>query len=161
MVDHQKPFGGNEAFTKAGMAAGTTTTLTTANAQQFSIKGKSYLKAATSNEATPTTDAVTGSAFTAITAGKAGVFTICRDAAGALKVIQGQIVDLVNGAIGHAPWFGPESIDLAPIGYIIVKAATGAAAWTFGSSNLNGPPSNVTITYVDCAGGLPPRPQIS
>lgn len=152
----------NKCFTKAGMAAGTTSTLTTANAQEFSIMGKSYKKAATSNEVTPTTDAITGAAFLPIAAGKGSVFSICRDVAGGLKVIQGQIVDLSPlGAFVHAPWFGPSSNDLAPIGYILVRAAVGAATWTFGTSNLTGPPSNVTIAYVDCVDGLPSRPQIA
>lgn len=147
----------NKCFTKVGMAAGTTSTLTTANAAQLSIMGKSVLKAATSNQVTPTTDAITGAAFTPITAGRTGVFTVFYDAAGALKVGQGQIVE--NGTL--APWFCPQDNALAPVGYILVRCNTGAAAWTFGTSNLTGPPSNVVITYVDCAGGMPPRPQLS
>jgi hypothetical protein len=152
----------NKCYTKVGLAAGTTTTLTSANAAQFSIMGKSYLKAAASNEATPTTDALTGAAFLPIAAGRGGVFTICRDSGGNLKVVQGQVVDLSPlGQFVHAPWFGPQSNDLAPVGYITVKAATGATTWTFGSSNLAGPPSNVTFAFVDCAGGMPARPQIA
>lgn len=152
----------NKCFTKVGLAAGTTTTLTSANAAQFSIMGKSYLKAAASNEATPTTDAITGAAFTPVVAGKGCVFTVFRDVNGALKVGQGQIVDLSPlGQFVHAPWFCPQDNALAPVGYILVKCATGASAWTFGSSNLAGPPSNVTFTFVDCAGGMPARPQAS
>lgn len=152
----------NKAFTKAGMSAGTTTTLTTANAQEISIVGKSYKKAATSNEATPTTDAITGAAFIGVAANQGSVFTILRDSGGNLKVAQGQVVALNSlGQFVQAPWFAPSSNDLAPIGYILVKVASGGATWTFGSSNLAGPPANTTITYVDCAGGMPPRPQIS
>jgi hypothetical protein len=159
MLHHENA---NKCFTKAGLTAGTTTTLTSANAMELSIGNKSYKKAATTNEATPTTDALTGVAFLPITAGKGGVFTTCRDAAGALKVVQGQIVDLDPlGGFIHAPWFGPQKQELAPYGYILIKAATGAASWTFGASNLAGPPSNVTITYVDCANGMPGRPQIA
>lgn len=159
MLHHENA---NKCFTKAGLAAGTTTTLTSANAMQCSIGNKSILKAAASNEATPTTDALTGAAFLPIAAGYGGVFTVCRDAAGALKVIQGQVVALdASGQFIHAPWFGPQKNDLAPYGYILVKCATGATTWTFGSSNLSGPPANVTITYVDCANGMPPRPQIA
>ena len=151
----------NKCFTKAGLAAGTTTTLTTANIQQVSIMGKSIQKAATSNEATPTVDAITGLPFVALPAGKGSVFTINRDLAGALKVSQGQVVDLSpSGQFVSAPWFAPQDNALCPIGYILVKAQAGAATWTFGSSNLTGPPSNVAITYTDCANGLPPRPQI-
>lgn len=159
MLHHENA---NKSLTDAGLAAGTTTTLTTGGAQVYTIGNKVYTVAATSNEATPTLDAITGAAFKAIAAGYGGVFTVCRNAAGALKVVQGQVValDPLGGFI-HAPWFGPEDGDLAPIGYILVKAATGATTWTFGSSNLAGPPANVTITYVDCANGMPARPQIS
>lgn len=147
--------------TVAGMAAGTTTTLTTANAQLYSIKGKGYTKAATSNEATPTTDAVTSAAFVALSAGNGSVFTICRDSAGALKVIQGSVEALDSaGNFIRAPQFGPQTDTVCPIGYIVVKAKTGATTWTFGSSNLAGPPSNVVIAYVDCF-TLPARPQVS
>lgn len=147
----------NKCFTKAGLAAGTTTTLTTGNIADMSIMGKAVRKAATSNQATPTTDAITGAAFTPIVAGKTGVFTVFYDASGNLKVGQGQIVD--NG--GLAPWFCPQDNALAPVGYILTRCNTGAAAWTFGSSNLAGPPANTVITFVDCAGGMPPRPQLS
>lgn len=158
-MNHQEPFAGNKCFTKAGLAVGTTTTLTTANVQECTIGGKSVKKAATPNEATPTTDAITGAAFTGVAAGKACVFTLCRDISGALKAIQGQIVDLVNAEIVLGPWYGPDSKDLAPIGSVLVKCATGAATWTFGSSNFSGPPSNVTFTFTDFAGGMPARPQ--
>lgn len=158
-MNHQEPFAGNKCFTKAGLAVGSTTTLTTANAQECAIQGEAVKKAATSNEATPTTDYFTGAAFTGIRAGQAGVFTICRNAAGDMKVIQGQIVDLVNGDIVLGPWYGPDHKDLAPIGSVLVKCATGASTWTFGSSNFSGPPSNVTFAFTDFVGGMPARPQ--
>lgn len=159
MLHHENA---NKCFTKAGLAAGTTTTLTTANAQQVSIGNKSYLKAATSNEATPTTDAITGAAFKAVDPLKGCVFTINRDAAGAMKVVQGQIVDLSPlGQFVHGPWFGPQANELAPIGYVLVKVGSTGSAWTFGSSNFSGPPTGVTFTFVDCANGMPARPQIA
>lgn len=147
--------------TKAGMAAGTTSTLTTASTQLFSLKGKAFSKAGTSNEATPTTDAATGAAFVAVAANKGSVYTICRDSAGALKVVQGTITDLTSqGTFIVAPQFGPVPDTLCPIGYIVVKVAAGGAAWTFGTSNLTGPPANTTITYVDCF-TMPERPQVA
>ncbi len=155
-------YNANKCFTKAGMAAGTTTTLTTANTQEFSIGGKSYKKAGTSNEATPTTDIVTGAAFVAVAVGKASVFTIFRNTSGALKVGQGQIVDLdASGNFILGPWFCPQLNDHAPIGYILVQVGSTGSAWTFGSSNLSGPPTGVTFTIVDCTDGMPPRPQIT
>ena len=152
----------NKCFTKAGLAAGTTTTLTTANAQEFSIMGKSYKKTATSNEATPTVDSLTGLPFTPIPAGKGSVFTVWRNASGALRIGQGQVVDLSPlGQFVNAPWFCPQENVYAPIGDILVLCGTGAATWTFGSSNLAGPPTATTIIFVDCAGGMPSRPQVS
>jgi hypothetical protein len=161
-MNHQEMFGGNTCTTKAGLGVGTTTTLTTANIQQTSIKGISYSKAATSNEATPTTDAVTGAAFLPVAANKACVFTLCRDSSGGLKAIQGQIVDNPTvGGVVHGPWYGPDLTTLAPIGSVLVKCASTASTWTFGSSNFAGPPTGVTFSFEDWAGGVPPRPRAS
>lgn len=160
-MNHTKLFGGNACSTKAGLAVGTTTTLTTGNAQECNIQGKAVKVAATSNEATPTTDAITGNTFTGVRASQACVFTICRNAAGAMRVIQGQIVDLVGGNIVLGPWYGPDSKDLAPIGSVLVKCASNASTWTFGASNFSGPPTGVTFTFTDFSGGVPTRPQTS
>ena len=65
--------------------------------------------------ATPTTDAVTGSAFTALTASKGSVFVFCYDgtsttAATAIKVVQGSVESLTGEADGNNASFvsGPE-----------------------------------------------------
>ena len=86
----------NFCTSKAGLAVGTTTTTTTANASLYCIAGKAYTAAGASNAATPTTDAVTGAAFTALALNKAGVFVICLDTSGALKIVQGGIVDYTD-----------------------------------------------------------------
>lgn len=149
------------AFNKAGLAAGTTTTLTSANQIDYAIGGKMYRKAAASNEATPTTDAVSGSTFTAVAVSKGCVFSICRDASGTLKVVQGSIEDLdASNSFIKAPSFGPKSDTLCPYGYIVVKVGSTGSAWTFGASNLAGPPTGVVFAFVDCA-TLPSRPQVS
>lgn len=158
-MKHMEPFGGNKCNSKAGLAVGTTTTLTTGNIAECSIRGKAVKKAATSNMATPTTDAVTGAAFTGIAPSKYGVFVICLDASGNLKAVQGQISDLVGGNIVLGPWYGPDSPDLVPIGAVLVKCASNASTWTFGSSNFSGPPTGVTFTFTDFVGGMPARPQ--
>lgn len=156
------------ATTIAGLAAGTTTTVTIANDVQFSIKGKGYKKTAASNIAAPTTDAVTGSAFLPIAASKGCVFAVGLNAALALKVVQGSIEDLDPAATGgstatflKAPQF-PSTLpdDFCPIGYIVTKVGASGSAWTFSGSNLAGPPSNVLHTFVDCF-QLPSRPQVS
>lgn len=155
------PENGNLCTTKAGLAAGTTTTLTTANTQLFSIGGKAYSKAGVSNEATPTTDAKTAAAFTAVGVSKGCVFVPCRDSSGNLKVVQGETVSLDAGNnFTDAPEFPAIPDTLTPIGYIVVKVGSTGSAWTFGSSNLAGPPTGVTFSFVDCF-QLPERPQLS
>jgi hypothetical protein len=171
------PFTG--ALTKAGVAAGTTTTLTQtlaagATANIVVIRGKQYSVAALSNTATPTTDWATGKAFVPILPSQGSVFWVGFNAAGAFKAIQGQVSALdVNGAFitaptpggtgpsGSAPGAGGSG-DFCPIAYIIVKAdsTASAAGWIFGSSNFGTPPTGLTYAYQDIC-GLPDRPQIA
>ena len=157
----QRPLG--LCSTKAGLAVGTTTTLTTANTQLYSLKGKAYTAAAAANEATPTLDSNTGVAFVPVPVSKGCVFVICRDAAAALKAVQGSIVDL-DGIAGSnlfmqsLPQFPPIPDTLCPIGYVVVKVGTTGAAWTFGASNFAGPPTGVVFAFQDCF-TLPDRPQ--
>lgn len=171
-------------YTKAGLAAGTTTTLSTTATVQYAIQGKSYSKTAITNGATPTTDYATGLAFVPIpiplsspnlpsvpnnAAGYGGIFTVGFDHSGNVKVIQGQITALdASGNFITAPQFGglgPDGSgstdnDFCPIGYIIVKlGSTAVATWTFGANNLSAV-TGVTYTFVDIS-TLPARPQIS
>jgi hypothetical protein len=153
------------ALAKAGLAAGTTTTLTIGTTTPFAIKGKAYSKASVSNTATPTTDATTGAAFLPVPAGYGCVFVIGVDKDGAVKVSQGQIqqmdgvADGANAKFIIAPQFPIVPDTVCPLGYLITKVGTSGAAWTFGSSNLAGPPSNVLHTFQDCI-TLPDRPQV-
>jgi hypothetical protein len=178
----QTPFTGNT--TKAGIAAGTTTTLTWANAVIGGIKGKAYTKAAASNQATPTTDAVTGVTFLPVPVGVAAaangfggyvdgygygcVFVVGFNAAGTLKVAQGSIEQTDSLAVASSkfktqsvPKFPTLPDDFYPVGYIITRTDSTATAWTFGASNLAGPPTGVVHTFVDTIGYLPDRPQVS
>lgn len=144
---------------KAGFSAGTTTTLSSANAHAFGIKGKGFLKAITANEATPTLDSNTGVAFLPIAINKGSVFVLARDSAGTLRATQGGIEALdVNGAFISLPQmaFGPDTI--TPVGAVTVKVGATGAAWTFGASNFSGPPTGVTFVYTDFVGGIPDRP---
>ena len=151
---------GTFATTKAGLAVGTTTTLTTANTQIYCIKGKAYSVAAASNEATPTTDANTGAAFTAIGLNQAGVFMICRDANGALKVVQGETVSYSDdGIFKNAPQFPAVPDSLCPIGYELVKVISTGSAWTFGTSN-QATQTGITKVLIDLM-TMPDRPQVS
>ena len=149
-------------FAKAGLAAGTTTTTTTSNGTVFfyAIRGKAYTATGASNGATPTTDAVTGAAFTAIAVNKAGVFVWCYDTSGALKVVQGTIEDYTDaGVFARAPQFPAIPDTLCPIGYELVKVISTGSSWTMGSSN-QASQTGITKVFVDCA-TLPDRPQIS
>lgn len=150
----------------ATLSAGTTTTFSNTGAVAYCIEGKAYSVAAASNKATPTTDINTGEAFLPVTANKGCVFVIGYDsAASAAVVAQGEIVDLSEETDGddaeflHAPEFPVIPADFCPFGYILTKVGSGGSDWTFGSSNLAGPPSNVHHTYVDVM-TLPARPQV-
>jgi hypothetical protein len=148
-------------LSKVTLAAGTTTTVSNTGTITFAIKGKAYSKSAMTNAATPTTDALTGSAFTALSASKGTVVVIGLDKDGALKACQGPIVDLDSAnAFVQAPSFPLIPDTMCPIGYIVLKAgSTLSGTFTFGSSNLSGV-TGMTYTFVDVI-GLPDRPQIS
>ena len=154
------------ATSKAGLAAGTTTTITIGNTTLFAIKGKAYSKGSASNAATPTTDITTGAAFVAVPANYGCVFVVGLDSSGAIKVAQGPLQVLDGAADGAnakfllAPQFPIVPDTICPIGYVVTKVGNSGSAWTFGSSNLAGPPSNVLHTFVDVM-TLPGRPQVA
>lgn len=153
--------GGNYTTTKAGFSAGTTSTLTTANASQLAIGGKAYSKAAASNAASPTTDARTGAAFAAILPNQGSVFTLGFNAAGTLLAVQGDIKSLdVAALFTDAPQFGTGPDTFCPCGYVVVKAGATAASWTFGSGAFAGPPTGVTFSFTDVL-TMPARPQVA
>lgn len=147
------------ALGKAGLAAGTTTTLTIANTTDFAIKGKAYQKAAVSNAASPTTDRQTGAAFTALAVSEACAFAICLDSGGTIRVYQGPIVALdANNNYLVAPQLpGIKDTDCL-IGYLIAKNLSTGSAWTFGSSNWTA--TGLEDTFVDVI-TVPDRPQTS
>lgn len=152
--------GGNFVTTKAGFAAGTTTTTTTANTTIYSLAGKAYSAAAASNAATPTTDALTGAAFVGVAANKGSIFAFCRDAAGNIKVVQGDVKSLdVSGNFIDAPQFPIIPDTLACYAYLVIKCGSTASTWTMGSSNMSGA-TGVTYAFVDVL-TLPVRPQVA
>lgn len=149
------------ATAKAGLAAGTTTTLTIGTLTPFCIKGKAFSRASVSNTATPTTDVNTGVAFVGIPANNGAVFVICVNSAGALRVAQSAIQPLdASGNFLYAPTFPGVPDDVCPIGYLVTRVGATGSTWTFGASNLAGPPTGVTHTFVDVM-TLPDRPQVS
>lgn len=157
-MDPMLAAGVTQMTTKAGIAVGTTTTLTTANTQLFTIDGVGYTKAGVSNEATPTLDSNTGVAFPPVPVSKGCVFAICRDSGGNLRAVQGQIVDLnSSNAFVVLPQMPFIPRTLCPIGVVTVKVGTTGAAWTFGASNFAGPPTGVVFVIKD-VGTMPDRP---
>jgi hypothetical protein len=145
---------------KAGLAAGTTTTTTVTNQTDYSIEGKAYRKAAASNGTTPTTDANTGAAFTAIPVNYAGVFLIGLDSSGNLKIAQGETVAYSDaGEFSRAPAFPPIPDNFCPIGYELVKVISTGSAWTMGVSN-QASQTGITKVFVDIL-TIPDRPQVS
>lgn len=149
-------------LSKVTLAAGTTTTISTTGTTTYAIKSKAYTKAAITNGATPTTDALTGSAFTGITANQGTVVVIGLDSSGAIKAAQGSVESLdVSGNFIRAPQFPLIPDTVCPIGYIVLKGgSTLSGTWTFGSSNLSSV-TGMTYTFVDVLLGLPERPQVS
>lgn len=148
-------------LSKATLAAGTTTTISTTGTTTYVIKNRIYTKTAITNGATPTTDALTGSAFTALSASEGTVVVVGLDSSGNLKACQGSIVDLdSDGNFVQAPQFPGIPDTMCPIGFIVLKAGSSlSGSWTFGSSNL----SSVTGMSYDFNDvfGIPDRPQIT
>lgn len=161
--------GSNFCVSKATAAAGTTTTFSTTGATLYCIRGKAYSTAAGANAASPTLDAVTGAAFLPISANKGGVFVLCytgaSTAAAAIAVVQGSIEDLDGATAGASasfisglPEFPGLPDTMTPFAYVVVKVGASGASWTYGASNLAGPPANTAITFTDVM-VLPDRPQ--
>lgn len=177
-MDNQQAIPVTMNFTKATLAAGTTTTISTTGTTTYAVRGKFYTKTAITNGTTPTTDWATGAAFNPIpipatapnlAAGYGSVYTVGLDSTGTIRVIQGTVVPLDgSGNFINAPQFGglgPQGSgltdnDFCAIGYIVVKlGASAVATWTFGTNNLSSV-TGVTYTFVDVA-TLPDRPQVA
>ncbi len=164
-------------LSKVTLAAGTTTTLSNTGTTTYAIMGKAYSRAAMANVATPTTDAATGLAFVPIpipgtTAGLPGgipagapgygcIYIVGFNAAGALRVVQGDIAALdASGNFVQAPGIPGLPNDFCPIGYMIVKlGSTAVATWTFGTNNNSGV-TGVTYVFGELV-SLPGRPLTS
>ena len=159
-------------LTKATLATGTTSTLSTTGTTTFAIRSKFYTKTALTNVATPTTDWATGVAFLPILASQGSVFLVGFDHSGNLKVIQGTVVPL-DGIVSsnlfapNGPQFGGTAPagsvssttgDFCPIGYIVIANGTTGASWTFGTGTWAA--TGITATVVDVC-GWPDRPQVA
>lgn len=151
--------GANFCLSHSGLAAGTTTTITT-GALVISIRGRTYNIAAGPNAAAPTVDSNTGAAFKPVAAGGASVFVVAYTAAGTRQVFQG----VGNAGNNNAFAAGDDALEfpLLPItacavGWIVVQAGpTATGNFVFGVNNLSGV-TGITYTFVP-ASHLPARP---
>lgn len=156
------------AFSKCGLAVGTTSTITAATATTYAIQGKTYTETLGSNQTHPTTDATTGAAFVAVQPGYGCALVYgFTSAASSVACVQGQPQALTGSTNGSnaackfitAPNFGPIPDDFCPIGYVILKVGSAASAFTPGTSSWNA--SNVGTGTPVSVTTLPPRPQVA
>lgn len=138
----------NFCTTKAGLAAGTATAYTTANAVIYSLDGEALSFAAQASQATPTLDSNTGVAFVGVPINKGCIF-IFGILAGAIAVVQGTLADLDSaGNFILAPEYPAIPVNFVPFGELILKVASTGSTWTFGANNQSGV-TGVTYTRKD------------
>ncbi len=149
---------------KTGLVKGSTSTYSTTVTSNGMINGKyATVLTAQTTAATPTTDALTGLAFPALSPNKATVLVIGQNLAGTIKMCQGSIVatevgvTTTVGAFKDAPQFPQLPDDFFPFGYLLVRTAPDAASWVAGTGSWTA--SGVTASAVTECGTLPDRPQ--
>lgn len=148
-------------FAKVGLVAGTTTTYTTTVATDFIINGKFGTQFGTkTNQATPTTDLITGDAFKALAVNEGVAIVFGVIAAGTVVAVQGGIeaLDPTSTEFIVAPSFPSIPVGMVPIGYVIVTNDSTGSAWVLGSNNWTA--TGIGATFVDI-GMMPDRPQES
>lgn len=150
----------------AGLVAGTTSTYTTTAATVCSIAGRFATALATqTNTASPTTDASTGLAFIPVLANQCTVLVWGINAAGAIRLAQGQIlpteagVTTTVGAFISLPLFPSLPDDFCPIGYQLVRVSPTGATFTPGTTSWAA--SGITCSVIRNISTLPGRPQSS
>lgn len=157
----------------AGVAFGTTSTITVATTTVASISGKfatAYAAAANTAVTSPTINAATGTAFTSMGPNKATVIVVGQNAAGQLRLAQGSVEDTdvgvttTKGAFRLAPQFPVLPDDFCPLAYGLVRTAPDAAAWTCGTSSWTASGLYVGLngtTTMQNVSTLPSRPAIA
>jgi hypothetical protein len=153
-------------FVSAAMVAGTTSTYTTTVTTAGVINGKFVTTlGAQTNTASPTTDAVTGAAFTALQPNQCCTLVFGQNAAGTIKLVQGPIIATLTGvtttvgALINDPQFPGLPNDFMPLAYTIVRTAPSAAAWIPGAGSWTA--SGVSASTFQNVAVLPARPQAS
>lgn len=164
------------ALGKAGIGAGSTTTLSAATVISYAINGKAYTISAISAVQPASTDANTGVALKAIPAGFGAVVLIGYTAAAGtvMAMVQSELTPLgpngaafTPGAFIDAPEFPSIPDNFCPVAYAIVKVGTDytpGASFTFASSGTTATGAQsaaataFAITYTAII-ALPNRPQ--
>lgn len=150
----------------AGFVLGTTSTYTTTATTSAVINGvfATGLTAQT-NTASPTLDATTGAAFVPLTANQATVLVWGVNAAGAIKLAQGQVVSTETGvtttagAFITAPQFPALPDDFVPIAYNLVRTSPTGSSFTPGTTAWAA--SGITSSVAKNIQTLPARPAIA
>lgn len=153
--------------TKAGLAAGTTVTISTVNAAvtsiQYAINGVMYAVAVGANQSIAgALDATTGAVFVGIAKNQGSVFVAGYNAAGTLKLAQGSIEALdASGAFLNLPRLPSLPDDFCPVGLFTIKLASTYVAnplWTLGTATGTlAATTGMTLAFKDLA-TLPGRP---
>lgn len=166
MASFTQPIGITFNHVNAGFVAGTTSTYTTTAGTAFSINGKFGTTLATqTNTASPTLDANTGLAFTAIAYDNCACLVWGTTLAGVIAVCQGPIVATAPGvtttvgAFIAAPQFPALPENFCPMAYQIVRVAPTGSSFTTGVTNWTA--SGISCTVMKNISTLPDRPQIA
>lgn len=163
-MDNRNYRGLTIATVNPGLIKGSGLSYTTTVTSAGMINGK-WVTALTAqtNQAVPTTDAVTSLAFPSLTDNQATVIVVGQNAAGEIRAAQGSIestavgVTTTAGAFIVAPQFPTLPANFIVFGYMLARTAPSAADWKFGTDTWAA--SGVTTTqFVQCA-TLPMRPQ--
>jgi hypothetical protein len=117
------------------LSTGTTSTYTTAAILTASVNGvRGTPLAAQTNTASPTTGAVSGLPITLV-ANQSRAVVWCVNAAGAVAVVEGPVVDWINNVYTVAPSLPAIPDTLTPFAIQILRAgATAVGTQTFGST---------------------------
>lgn len=158
--------GVTQNMVSAAMVAGTTSTYTTTVTTTCVINGKfATTLAAQTNTASPTTDANTALAFNALAPNQTCTLVFGQNAAGAIKLCQGPIINTLVGvtttvgALLNEPQFPGLPADFCPLAYTVVRTAPSAASWIPGTGSWTA--SGVSASTFQNVCMLPNRPQAS
>jgi hypothetical protein len=150
----------------AGFVLGTTSTYTTTASTATAANGVfGTTLTAQTNTASPTVDATTGVAFVPMTANQASVLVWGVNAAGVIKLAQGQVVPTEVGVTTtagnfiNAPQFPALPDDFVPLAYNLVRTSPTGSSFTAGTTAWAA--SGITCSVAKNVQTLPARPVIS